>query len=137
MRWREYRCQLQNGAASGQGRFSEELSFPYEAHVAGLKPILIVFDSTPSTLLGKLKAKYVEEGGAYAIGEDAWNMLSDRAGDEMGKFIVKYIKPPISKMEDANINLPQDIQLSVASEKLSIQDTCGNKYQIPRITITE
>lgn len=25
-----------------------------------------------------------EEGGRYAIGEDAWNMLTDRAGEEMG-----------------------------------------------------
>jgi len=81
-------------AASGQGRFSEELSFPYEARMAGLKPILIVFDSTPSVLLEKLKAKYIEEGGSFAVGEDAWNMLSERAGKEMGKFIIKYTLIP-------------------------------------------
>lgn len=34
--------------------------------MAGLTPVLIVFDSTPSTLLNRLKAKYVEEGGRYA-----------------------------------------------------------------------
>ena len=81
-------------AASGQGRFSEEMSFPYEARRAGLTPVLIVFDSTPSPLLDRLKAKYVEEGGRYAIGEEAWNMLTNRAGREMGKYIIKYIKPP-------------------------------------------
>ena len=41
-------------AASGQGRFSEELSFAKETKVAGLKPVLIVFDPTPSNRLAEL-----------------------------------------------------------------------------------
>ena len=36
-------------AASGQGRFAEELSFPIECKAAGLTPVLIVLDPTPSS----------------------------------------------------------------------------------------
>ena len=41
-------------AASGQGRFGEERSFPREARVAGLTPVLIVLDPTPSPRLTHL-----------------------------------------------------------------------------------
>lgn len=119
-------------AASGQGRFSEEMSFPYEAQRAGLTPILIVFDPTPSPLLDRLKAKYIEEGGRCAIGEDAWNMLTDRAGKEMGKYIIKYIKPPISKMDDVYLPIPSDIHLSASVKSFTISDESGNYYTIPR-----
>ena len=119
-------------AASGQGRFAEEMSFPYEAKKAGLRPILIVFDSTPSPLLERLKEKYVAEGGAYAIGEDAWDVLTSRAGTEMGKYILKYIKPPISKMEQRDEGIPANIHLSVSNSILSIKDDFGNEYLIPR-----
>ena len=124
-------------AASGQGRFSEEMSFPYEARRAGLTPVLIVFDSTPSPLLDRLKAKYVEEGGRYAIGEEAWNMLTNRAGREMGKYIIKYIKPPISKMEKVRLPIPSNIQLSASEERLIITDESGNCYSIPRNKVGE
>ncbi len=119
-------------AASGQGRFSEELSFPYEAAKAGLTPVLIVFDPTPSALLEKLKNAYVEHGGRYAIGNDAWNLLTNKAGKEMGQFILKYIKPPITKMEEASIELPSNISLITNSEWLIIRDDAGNEYKIPR-----
>lgn len=114
-------------AASGQGRFSEEMSFPYEARRAGLTPVLIVFDSTPSPLLDRLKAKYVEEGGRYAIGEEAWNMLTDRAGREMGKYIIKYIKPPISRMEEVRLSIPSNIQLFGIWDCFTITDEFGNQ----------
>jgi len=121
-------------AASGQGRFSEEMSFPHEARAAGLRPVLIVFDPTPSTLLDRLKEKYVAEGGSYAIGDDAWNVLISRAGTEMGKYIEKYIKPPISKMEAEYPNLPEDITLSVSDTQLAIKDSNGHEYAISRLS---
>ena len=119
-------------AASGQGRFNEEMSFPFEAHRAGLTPILVVFDSTPSALLDKLKDKYLAEGGRVFIGDDAWNELINRAGDEMGKYILKYIKPPITQMENLNVSLPRDISLSATKTLLKIFDTDGDQYLIPR-----
>lgn len=124
-------------AASGQGRFNEEMTFPYEAKRAGLTPILVVFDPTPSTLLDQLKAKYVEEGGRYAVGEDAWTLLTDRAGEAMGKYIVKYIKPPISKMDQEKKDIPDSIKLSVKDTELIIEDENENRYVIPRSIATE
>ena len=124
-------------AASGQGRFSEEMRFPYEAKMAGLKPILIVFDSTPSVLLDKLKAKYVEEGGSYAIGEEAWNVLTNQAGHEMGKYILKYIRPLITEMENEKAVLPQNIHLETTTTQLKIYDDNGNEYTISRNAISE
>ena len=124
-------------AASGQGRFSEEMSFPYEARRAGLKPVLIVFDPTPSVLLDRLKEKYITEGGSYAIGEDAWNVLTSRAGKEMGKYILKYIKPPICRMEQKDDGTPASIHLSASRAMISIKDDCGNEYFIPRSTVRE
>lgn len=124
-------------AASGQGRFNEEMSFPYEAKMAGLTPILIVFDSTPSPLLDKLKRKYEQEGGKYAVGEEAWKLLIEQAGNEMGKYISKYIKPPISKMETDMLELPTNVHLNVSKDGLCIKDDRGNEYIIPREFVVE
>lgn len=119
-------------AASGQGRFAEELSFPYEASVAGLKPILVVFDSTPSPLLEKLSAEYMSHGGSVAIGDAAWAKLAERAGAGMEVFIEKYIKPPIQKMRHGQRVLPADIHLSVSQREMSISNGAGGSYTIPR-----
>ena len=118
-------------AASGQGRFSEEMSFPYEAQIAGFTPILVVFDSNESELLTKLKKRYVECGGKYYIGEDAWNILQERAGSEMGVFINKYIYPPINSMEEYLHFHPHDVTLSQKNSQIVISGTNG-KYVIDR-----
>lgn len=124
-------------AASGQGRFKEEMSFPHEAHMAGLTPILVVFDPTPSILLERLKKRYVEEGGRFAIGEDAWSFLSDKAGKEMGKYILKYIKPPLSKMDEEYRNTSSTIFLSSSNDRLVISDSRENRYEIMRSCVAE
>jgi len=41
-------------AASGQGRWAEELSFPEDARAAGFDPMLVVFDSTDNEKLAQL-----------------------------------------------------------------------------------
>lgn len=119
-------------AASGQGRFLEEMSFPYEAKCAGLKPILIVFDSTPSALLEKLKQKYISEGGSCAVGDEAWRLLIERAGSEMGKFIWKYIKPIIENMEKLDTEFPCNVHLKIKNGDISIEDDDNNMYYIHR-----
>jgi hypothetical protein len=58
-------------AASGQGRFAEELSFPAECQAAGLIPVLIVLDPTPSHRLTDLSAAFEQHGGSVLIGNDA------------------------------------------------------------------
>lgn len=119
-------------AASGQGRFNEEMTFPYEAKKAGLTPILVVFDGNESELLSKLKKQYEDCGGKYYIGEDAWNMLRERAGQEMGIFINKYIYPPINSMEEYLHSNPHDVMLSQKDSKIIISGS-GSEYILDRI----
>lgn len=118
-------------AASGQGRFSEEMTFPFEAQKAGLTPVLVVFDDNDSSLLSKLKKRYSECGGRYYIGEDAWNILKERAGSEMGIFINKYIYPPINDMEKYLHSSPHDVTLSKQGSKIVISSENG-QYVVDR-----
>lgn len=119
-------------AASGQGRFSEEMSFPHEAKRAGLVPVLIVFDPTPSPLLQKLGDEYKRNGGRVAIGDDAWDELTKRAGKEMGRFITRYIKPPIMKMRTLYADIPSGVRLSATDSLLTIEGDGGERYSINR-----
>lgn len=119
-------------AASGQGRFNEEMSFPYEAQKAGLTPVLVVFDNNDSNLLTKLKNRYSECDGRYYIGEDAWNILKERAGKEMGIFINKYIYPPINSMEKHLQSNPHNVTLSKQSSKIVVSSS-KSKYIIDRL----
>ena len=119
-------------AASGQGRFKEELSFPYEAKEAGLTPILVVFDSTGSDLLDKLRIQFEEHGGKCYIGQDAWNMLYEKAGEEMSLFIQKYIYPPIHTMEKLMDGCPSSISIENTEKSIVISDGIC-KYVINRL----
>lgn len=119
-------------AASGQGRFSEEMSFPIEAQKAGLTPILVVFDGNESELLSKLKKQYADCCGKSYIGEAAWNILKERAGNEMGIFINKYIYPPINAMERYLQANPHNITLSKTDNKIIIASDNG-EYIVDRI----
>ena len=118
-------------AASGQGRFNEEMTFPKEAQKAGLTPILVVFDGNESDLLNKLKKQYQDCGGKYYIGDDAWNMLRERAGVEMGIFINKYIYPPINSMELFLKSNPNEVTLSKNDSQIIISGLNG-QYIIDR-----
>ncbi len=119
-------------AASGQGRFNEEMTFPYEAQKAGLIPILVVFDGNESELLNKLKRQYKTCGGKCYIGKAAWKMLRERAGHEMGIFINKYIYPPINSMEEYLQSTPHEVKLFRKESKIIISGS-GTEYIINRI----
>lgn len=118
-------------AASGQGRFKEELSFPQEAKASGLTPILVVFDETESALLTKLKAQFEKYGGKCFIGQAAWNMLYKKAGKEMSLFIRKYIYPPVQAMERFIDSNPHSIQTENHEGEIVISDN-KHKYIISR-----
>lgn len=85
-------------AASGQGRWREELSFPEECVASGYKPILIVLDPTTNPKLDEISNAYRQSGGDVYIGDDAWEHLRNEAGSEMGLFLAKYVELPIKKM---------------------------------------
>jgi len=82
-------------AASGQGRWEEELSFPRECVAAGIKPVLIVLDPTTSNRFVQLSDLFLSLGGLVFVGEAAWRHIEERAGPTMASFVENYIKPAI------------------------------------------
>ncbi|MBI4492590.1 MAG: hypothetical protein HY690_07335 [Chloroflexi bacterium] len=82
-------------AASGQGRWQEELSFPLDCRASGYTPVLLVLDPTPSPKLEELARAFVASGGEVHVGEAAWSHLEEMAGKTMGRFLRKYVREPI------------------------------------------
>ena len=109
-------------AASGQGRFGEELSFAEESRAAGFIPVLLVLDPTPSNRLTELSEKYLECGGKFYHGEAAWKHMEEEAGEIISVFIERYIKPVIQRIEEIEINLPESMHLSWSSQEIKISD---------------
>ncbi|WP_448983003.1 hypothetical protein [Olsenella uli] len=118
-------------AASGQGRFGEELSFPREARAAGLTPVLIVFDPTPSNRLTELREAYEAAGGDCAIGDTAWDLLKENAEEGMATFIDKYIEPPINAARAGIDGIPGPVTLKATKIGLSISND-AESYEFPR-----
>ncbi len=82
-------------AASGQGRFQEELSFARDCQASGYVPVLLVLDPTPSLRLDDLAAAYQQYGGSAYSGDNAWTHIRGNAGSVMGLFVEKYIHTPL------------------------------------------
>jgi hypothetical protein len=84
-------------AASGQGRFGEELDFARDCHGSNFTPILLVLDPTPSGRLTEL----------------AWRHLEDEAGSTMATFIEKYVRTPIATLDNHTAEL---LDLTIRAE---------------------
>ena len=85
-------------AASGQGRWQEELDFPIDCRKSGFKPVLVCLDGTKNPKLKALQAAFRKQKGEVYIGDDAWSHLEDLAGDTMGEFIDNYVRRPIQTL---------------------------------------
>lgn len=85
-------------AASGQGRFGEELSFARDCQSSDAKPILVVLDPTENDKLTGLQAAYREAGGAAYVGDAAWDHLENEAGATMASFIERYVRVPVASV---------------------------------------
>ena len=83
-------------AASGQGRFGEELSFAADCRQSGATPILVVLDPTENDKLTGLQAAYRAVGGNAYVGDDAWQHLEHEAGPTMAAFIERYVRTPVA-----------------------------------------
>lgn len=121
-------------AASGQGRWGEELSFPEEAITAGYKPVLVVFDSTENSKLTELKRRFDEHGGESHLGADAWAHLRDRAGLVMGRFVEHYLRRPLEAViaaEPDRDSMP-DLRVSMSSGRISISIDGDTPKEITR-----
>lgn len=118
-------------AASGQGRFAEELSLPVECRAAGLTPVLVVLDPTPSPRLTELIAKFVANEGRHYVGADAWSHMDSKAGKTMAVFLERYIRPPLTEMATHEDTGPEPIQLSWSPEEILIRGS-NECIRIPR-----
>lgn len=118
-------------AASGQGRFAEELSFAKECRAAGLKPILLVLDPTPSSRLAELKKAFIDSQGEVYIGNEAWGHIEDRAGKLITVFIEKYLRAPLLDISTSEPTYPSEINLAWTNESITISDG-ASEYKIKR-----
>lgn len=83
-------------AASGQGRFGEEVQFAQDAQNSGAIPILVVLDPTMNPRLSDLEDAYRARGGTAYLGQAAWEHLEEQAGETMARFIEKYVRRPVA-----------------------------------------
>ncbi len=85
-------------AASGQGRWREELDFPIDCKKSGYKPILVVLDSTPNPKLVELERAFMAHDGEVYKGAAAWKHLDNLAGPTMSLFLESYVRGPIERL---------------------------------------
>ena len=85
-------------AASGQGRWGEELDFPVDCMNSGFVPVLIVLDPTPNPKLSELSKAFVDAGGEAFVGDEAWDHLDEEAGPTMARFLESYVRAPITDL---------------------------------------
>lgn len=122
-------------AASGQGRFREELDFAKDCHTSGYKPVLLVLDQTPSSRLDALSAEYAKYAGMAYIGPEAWSHLKEKAGEAMWKFVDQYVRVPLEQVDkSAETLLPLTIVDNVNT--ISVQ-LGGQQFTIPRVSPEE
>jgi hypothetical protein len=107
-------------AASGQGRFGEELSFAEESKAAGYKPVLLVLDPTESSRLKELSKKFIECGGDFYHGEDAWRHMEEEAGETISVFVEKYIQPAIANVNALDLSSPESLSIEWKEGQVTI-----------------
>ena len=95
-------------AASGQGRFAEELQFAEDCANSGAIPVLVVLDPTPNPRLRDLQAEFEAKGGHAYIGNAAWAHLEEEAGGIMATFIERYVRTPISAISSFEVEVEGD-----------------------------
>lgn len=122
-------------AASGQGRFAEELSFPVECRAAGLTPVLIVLDPTPSARLAELQEAFEKNGGEVHA-DRAWNFIEEKAGKCMSTFVEKYLRPVLLQMAAFDDKLPDALLLTWGTEEITLK-AGKDKFTIKRSGATE
>jgi hypothetical protein len=85
-------------AASGQGRWAEELEFPVDCRQSGFVPVLVVLDPTANPKLTELTRAFKDNGGEVYIGAKAWQHLESTAGPTMGRLLKSYVHAPIAEL---------------------------------------
>lgn len=118
-------------AASGQGRWREELDFPLDCRKSGYTPVLVVFDATPNPKLEELTRVFVRNKGKAFVGAAAWEHLEAEAGPVMGRFLDRYVREPLDALlhEVPEGSLPSllleldesELRISVAGDTVKVR----------------
>jgi hypothetical protein len=111
-------------AASGQGRFGEELDFAADCQASGYVPILLVLDPTPSARLDDLQAAFARYGGRAYIGDAAWQHLESEAGPIMATFVERYVRKPIAALDEHAVDL-LDLYVTAARDRSAFRFRLG------------
>lgn len=117
-------------AASGQGRFGEEIQFAEDASNSDATPILVVLDPTMNPKLEFLQRAYEEKGGRAYLGEDAWVHLEEEAGEVMSKFIEKYVHLPIRAIS----SYEKEVEDRPGKKHIELLDLHA-RYEADRVTL--
>ena len=107
-------------AASGQGRWREELDFPGDCRESGFVPVLVVLDATPNPKLDELCKAFKSEGGEIYIGELAWKHLNEMAGPTMASFLDRYVHGPIQALMGGASHLLQPLTIHTEAKNIEI-----------------
>ena len=108
-------------AASGQGRWAEELDFPVDCTNSGYRPVLVVLDPTPNPKLNELRQAFEKSGGLVFIGDGAWRHLDDEAGPTMARFLDTYVRRPINDLLQAVPDELPDITLGMSGRRFTVR----------------
>ncbi len=112
-------------AASGQGRWREELDFPLDCQASGFRPVLIVLDSTRNPKLDELVAAFQRAGGDAFVGDAAWRHLEGAAGRVMGLFLTRYIRAPIHQVLECTPDELPDVTFKMSDRAFCV--LCGDE----------
>jgi len=119
-------------AASGQGRWQEELAFPGDCRGSGYTPVLLVLDPTPNPKLTELCAAFKKHRGHTYVGEDAWKHLEQQAGPTMGTFLDKYVREPIQALlRESPAGLLPRLLIEMVGETIHIR-VADEELEVPR-----
>lgn len=108
-------------AASGQGRWGEELDFPKDCQASGFKPVLVVLDPTANVKLDELNQAFIAAGGESYIGQAAWDHLASVAGSTMARFLEVYVHSPLQELlKETSQELP-DLTLRMSTDHIIME----------------
>lgn len=107
-------------AASGQGRWSEELDFPVDCRNSGFVPVLIILDPTSNQKMTELSKAFTDAGGEVYIGDQAWKHLDAEAGPTMARFLDKYVRKPITELLEYAPDVLPEMTLRMTSDAITI-----------------
>lgn len=108
-------------AASGQGRWSEELQFPKDSQASGFIPVLIVLDPTTNVKLEELKQAFAAAGGESHIGQVAWAHLAAVAGSTMARFLDIYVHTPLQALLKEAPQVLPDLTLRMRDDRIIME----------------